>query len=220
MRHDDLMAAFAKTDLYVVITEAFCAGRTALEVLARALDAGVRLVQMREKDMDGRRLYLRAVEFRRLTAAAGALFIVNDRVDVALAAGADGGHLGQDDLPVSAVRQIAPHLIVGASTHSLDEALAAQAAGASYVNIGPIFATRTKASPHGPLGPEALEVIAPQLWIPWTTMGGITSANIGQVVSRGARHPAVVTAVTAAPDPTAAALLLREKITAAPRFSR
>jgi thiamine-phosphate pyrophosphorylase len=220
MRHDDLMAAFAKTDLYVVITEAFCAGRTALEVLAKALEAGVRLVQMREKDLDGRHLYLRAVEFRRLTAAAGALFLVNDRVDVALAAGADGVHLGQDDLPVGAVRQIAPHLIVGASTHSLDEALAAQAAGASYVNIGPIFATQTKASPHGPLGPEILEAIAPQLRIPWTTMGGITSANIGQVVSRGARHPAVVTAVTASADPAAAARLLREKIKEAPRFSR
>jgi thiamine-phosphate pyrophosphorylase len=155
MTHAERLAAFAATDLYVVITEAFCAGRTALEVLDRALAAGVRLVQMREKDWDGRRLYLQAVEFRRLTAAAGALFIVNDRVDVALAAGADGVHLGQEDLPVGAVRQIAPHLIIGASTHSLDEALAAQDAGASYVNIGPIFATQTKATPHGPLGPEA-----------------------------------------------------------------
>jgi thiamine-phosphate pyrophosphorylase len=219
MRHDDLMAAFAETDLYVVITEAFCTGRTALEVLTRALDAGVRLVQMREKDMDGQQLYRRAEEFRRLTAAAGALFIVNDRVDVALAVKADGVHLGQDDLPVSAVRQIAPHLIIGASTHSLDEALAAQTAGVSYVNIGPIFATQTKATPTLPLGLQALETIPPQLRIPWTTMGGITHANIDQVVSRGARHPAVVTAVTAAADPAAAARLLREKIKAGPRFS-
>jgi thiamine-phosphate pyrophosphorylase len=220
MTHAERLAAFAATDLYVVITEAFCAGRTALEVLDRALAAGVRLVQMREKDWDGRRLYLQAVEFRRLTAAAGALFIVNDRVDVALAAGADGVHLGQEDLPVGAVRQIAPHLIIGASTHSLDEALAAQDAGASYVNIGPIFATQTKATPHGPLGPEALEAITPHLRIPWTTMGGITSANIDQVISRGARLPAVVTAVTAAPDPTAAALLLREKIKEGLQFPR
>jgi len=220
MGHDDLMAAFAKTDLYVVITEAFCAGRPALEILTRALDAGVRLVQLREKDLDGRPLYVQALEFRRLTAAAGALLIINDRVDVALAADADGVHLGQDDLPVSAVRQIAPHLIIGASTHSLAEALAAQAAGASYVNIGPIFATQTKATPQGPLGPEAIEAIAPHLRIPWTTMGGITLANIAQVVSRGARHPAVVTAVTAAPDPAAAARLLREKIHAGLRFPR
>jgi thiamine-phosphate pyrophosphorylase len=214
MRHDGLMAAFAETDLYVVITEAFCAGRTALEVLTRALAAGVRLVQLREKELDGRRLYLRAVEFRRLTAAAGALLIVNDRLDIALAAGADGVHLGQDDLPVEAARRIAPQLIIGASTHSLAEALAAQEAGASYVNIGPIFATQTKATPTAPLGLEALDLIPPQLRIPWTTMGGITGSNIGQVVARGARHPAVVTAVTAAPDPTAAARRLREKIQA------
>jgi thiamine-phosphate pyrophosphorylase len=217
MRHDDLMAAFAATDLYVVITEAFCAGRTALEVLTRTLDAGVRLVQMREKEMDGRRLYWRAVEFRRLTAAAGALLIINDRLDIALAAGADGVHLGQDDLPVEAARRIAPELIIGASSHSLAEALAAQEAGASYVNIGPIFATQTKATPTAPLGLEALDLIPPRLRIPWTTMGGITSANIGQVVARGASHPAVVTAVTAAPDPTAAARLLREKIQEGPR---
>jgi thiamine-phosphate pyrophosphorylase len=212
MRHDDLMAAFAATDLYVVITEAFCAGRPALEILARALNAGVRLVQMREKDLKGRQLYLRAVEFRKMTAAAGALLIVDDRVDVALAAGADGVHLGLSDLPVDAVRKIAPQLIIGASSHSLDEALAAQTAGASYVNIGPIFPTNTKATSCGPLGPAALENIAPHLSIPWTTMGGITLNNINQVVSRGATHPAVVTAVTAAPDPAAAAVALREKI--------
>lgn len=211
MTHAERLAAFEEADLYVVITEAFCAGRTALEVLARVLEAGVRLVQMREKDLDGRLLYRRAVEFRRLTAAAGALFMVNDRVDIALAAGADGVHLGQDDLPVSAVRQIAPHLMVGASTHSLAEALAAQEAGASYVNIGPIFATQTKPT-TAPLGPEVIDKIVPRLRIPWTTMGGITRANIGQVVSRGARHPAVMTAVTAAPDPAAAALRLRNLI--------
>jgi len=211
MTHAERLAAFAETDLYVVITEAFCAGRTALEVLAQALAAGVRLVQLREKDMDGRRFYGRAVEFRRMTTAAGALLIVNDRVDIALAAGADGVHVGQDDLPVGAVRKIAPQLIVGASTHSLEEALAAQEAGASYVNIGPIFATQTKPTTV-PLGPEVIDKIAPRLRIPWTTMGGITQANIEQVVSRGARHPAVMSAVTAAPDPGAAAMGLRNLI--------
>jgi thiamine-phosphate pyrophosphorylase len=167
---------------------------------------------LREKDLDGGALYRRALEFRRRTAAAGALLIVNDRVDIALAAGADGVHLGQEDLPVEAARRIAPALIIGASTHCLAEALTAQDAGASYVNIGPIFATQTKSVITGALGPEALEQIAPRLRIPWTTMGGINSANIGQVVSRGARHPAVVTAVTAAPDPTAAAQELRRLI--------
>ncbi len=205
------MAAFEQADLYVVITEAFCAGRSALEVLAQTLAAGVRLVQLREKEWDDLRLYQRALEFRRQTAAAGALLIVNDRLDLALAAGADGVHLGQDDLPIVPARQIAPELIIGASTHSLKEALAAQEAGASYLNIGPIFPTQTKSIPP-PIGLEAIDQITPGLRIPWTTMGGIKSSNIGRVVSRGARHPAVMTAVTAAQDPFAAALQLRKII--------
>ncbi len=205
------MAAFEQADLYVVITEAFCAGRSALEVLAQTLAAGVRLVQLREKEWDDLRLYQRALEFRRQTAAAGALLIVNDRLDLALAAGADGVHLGQDDLPLGAARRIAPELIIGASTHSLKEALAAQEAGASYLNIGPIFPTQTKSIPP-PIGLEAIDQITPGLRIPWTTMGGIKSSNIGRVVSRGARHPAVMTAVTAAQDPFAAALQLRKLI--------
>ncbi len=211
MTLEQRLASFKKADLYVVITEAFCAGRSAPEVLIKTLQAGVRLVQLREKEWDDGPLYKRAKEFRRLTAAAGALFIVNDRVDLALAAGADGVHIGQDDLPISAARRIAPELIIGASTHSLEEALAAQEAGASYINIGPIFPTQTKSTP-APLGLEAIERIAPRLRIPWTTMGGIKISNIHQVVSRGAQHPAVMTAVTAAPDPTAAALELRKAI--------
>ena len=211
MSLEQRLAAFDQADLYVVITEAFCAGRAALEVLAMTLAAGVRLIQLREKEMADGLLYGRALEFRRQTAAAGALLIVDDRVDIALAAGADGVHLGQDDLPLDAARRLAPELIIGASTHSLEEALAAQEAGASYLNIGPIFPTQTKSIP-APLGPEAIDQIAPRLRIPWTTMGGIKSANISRVVRRGARHPAVMTAVTAAADPTAAALQLRQMI--------
>jgi len=211
MTHAERLAVFDQADLYVVITEALCAGRSALDILKMTLAAGVRLVQLREKDLDGRRLYGLALEFRRQTTAAGALLIINDRLDIALAAGADGVHLGQDDLPVSAARGLAPELIIGASTHSLEEALAAQDAGASYVNIGPIFPTGTKEAAT-PLGPEMLDRIVPHLRIPWTTMGGITKTNIDQVVSRGARHPAVITAVTAAADPTEAARELRKII--------
>jgi thiamine-phosphate pyrophosphorylase len=213
MHPDQRLAAFAAADLYVVITEAFCAGRHAHEILVQALMAGVRLVQLREKEMSGRSLYHLALEFRRLTAAAGALLIIDDRLDIALACGADGVHLGQEDLPLEVARKIAPELIIGASTHSLEEALAAEAAGASYVNIGPIFATQTKPDVT-PLGVEAIDRIAPALRIPWTTMGGITQGNIGQVVAHGARHPAVMSAVTAAADPQAAALELRQIILA------
>jgi thiamine-phosphate pyrophosphorylase len=211
MTHRERLALFDRADLYVVITEKLCAGRSALDVLEKTLAAGVLLVQLREKDMAGRELYERALAFRQKIKAAGALLIINDRLDIALAAAADGVHLGQDDLPVAAARRLAPDLIIGASTHSLEEALAAQEAGASYVNIGPIFATMTKENAV-PLGPEMIDRIAPRLRISWTTMGGIKAANIGQVVSRGARHPAVITAVTAARDPEAAARELRDII--------
>ena len=135
------LAAFEQADLYVVISEAFCAGRTSLTVLDKILAAGVGIVQLREKDLEDRPLYELAVEFRRRTEAAGALLIIDDRVDIALAADADGVHLGQEDLPVAAAHRVAPNLIIGASTHSLEEALAAQEAGAGYVNLGPIFPT-------------------------------------------------------------------------------
>jgi thiamine-phosphate pyrophosphorylase len=205
------LAAFEQADLYVVITEAFCAGRTALTVLDKILAAGVGIVQLREKDLEDRPLYELAVEFRRRTEAAGALLIIDDRVDIALAASADGVHLGQEDLPVAAALRVAPNLIIGASTHSLEEALAAQEAGAGYVNIGPIFTTPTKPAAI-PLGVEAIQRIAPRLRIPWSTMGGINQGNIAQVVARGARHPAVMSAVTAASDVSAAAWILRKAI--------
>jgi thiamine-phosphate pyrophosphorylase len=205
------LGAFERADLYVVITAAFCAGRDAVTVLDQVLAAGVGLVQLREKDLEDRRLYELAQEFRRRTEAAGALLIIDDRVDMALAAGADGVHLGQTDLPVAAARQIAPDLIIGASSHSLEEALAAQAAGAGYVNIGPIFPTATKPGAVA-LGVEAISEITPHLRIPWSTMGGINQSNLAQVVSRGARHPAVMSAVTAAGEVTAAARALREMI--------
>ncbi len=205
------LAAFEEADLYVVITESFCAGRTSLTVLDKVLAAGVGIVQLRDKDLSGHELYELALEYRRRTAAAGALLIIDDRLDIALAAEADGVHLGQTDLPVAAARRVAPDLIVGASSHSLAEALAAQEAGAGYVNIGPIFPTATKPEAVF-LGVEAISPIARHLKIPWSTMGGINQGNIALIVAQGARHPAVMSAVTAAPDITAAARALRQAI--------
>jgi len=209
MDHATRMARFEASDLYVVITESFCAGRPALDVLDAVLDAGVSLVQFREKGLEDRDLYARARAFRERTTRAGALLIVDDRVDVALAVEADGVHLGQTDLPINAARRVGPELILGASTHNVDEGLAAQAAGASYINIGPIFATQTKEAPTDAVGLGMIDAIAPHLKVPFTCMGGIKAHNIGQVTARGARHVAVVTAVTAATDAKAAAAELR-----------
>ena len=121
-------------------------------------------------------------------------------MDVALAAGADGVHLGQDDLPVDVARSLAPDLLIGASTHSREEALQAARRGADYVNIGPLFPTGTKEGLQHFLGPEAITEIGDGLPLPFTVMGGISEANIGRVLERGAGRVAVVTAVTEAPD--------------------
>ena len=209
MDHGERMARFRKSDLYVVITESFCGGRPALDILDAVLAAGVTLVQFREKDLEDGEFYARARGFRERTNAADALLIVDDRLDVALAVEADGVHVGQRDLPVAVARTMAPELLVGASTHNLEQALAAQRDGASMVNIGPIFATNTKVTEVPPLGPETIDGIASQLNIPFTCMGGIKAHNLHEVLSRGARHVAVVTAVTAEPDVQAAAASLR-----------
>lgn len=209
---ETLRDLFESGALYVVITEALCAGRSGLNILDACLAAGVRLIQFREKSGPDRVLYEKARAFRERTRAAGALLIIDDRVDLALAVDADGVHLGQEDLPLRAAQRIAPGLILGASTHSLEEALKAQEAGADYINIGPLFPTGTKALASEPVGPEMIAVVRPRLRIPFTCMGGIKRENIHLPLAQGARICAVVTAVTAAPDPRAAAEDLLRRI--------
>ena len=203
---------FDEVDLYPVTCERLSAGRSDLDVLDGVIRGGARIIQLREKDYGKGALYRLALAFREITAKAGVLLIINDHVDIALAAEADGVHVGREDLPVAAARRIAPGLIIGASSHSLEEALEAERAGADYVNIGPIFPTQTKAGVTRVLGPGAIAGIAPHLGIPFTVMGGISGANIDQVVAAGARRVAVVTAITQAGDIAGAVASLRERI--------
>ena len=203
---------FLQTDLYPVTCERHSAGRSNLEVLDAAIRGGAGIIQLREKERTAGELYRMALRFRKVTADAGILLIINDHVDIALAVGADGVHLGQEDLPLAAARTIAPDLLIGISTHSREEALKAQCEGADYVNIGPIFPTRTKEGVKRFLGPESIAGIAAGLEIPFTVMGGITGANIDRVLAQGARRVAVVTAVTMADDMAGTIVSLREKI--------
>lgn len=203
---------FLQTDLYPVTCERHSAGRSNLEVLEAAIRGGAKIIQLREKECAAGDLYRMALRFRKVTSEAGMLLIINDHVDIALAVDADGVHLGQEDLPLEAARRIAPDLLIGISTHSREEALKAQSDGADYVNIGPIFSTRTKEGVKGYLGPESIAGIAEGLEIPFTVMGGIKSANIDPVLAQGARRVAVVTAVTLADDMVQAVSSLREKI--------
>lgn len=213
MTRQERKALFEQVDIYPVTCERLSAGRSDLDVLDGVIKGGARIIQLREKDLSEGDYYRLAERFRERTARAGVLLIINDRVDVAIAVGADGVHLGQDDFPIPAARRIAPDLLIGASSHNLEEALCAQEEGADYVNIGPIFPTGTKEGVEHFLGPEAIREIVPHLQIPFTVMGGIKESNIGEVLAAGARKVAVVTAITQAPDIAGAVRSLRKRIT-------
>jgi thiamine-phosphate pyrophosphorylase len=212
-RHAERMACFQKAGLYLVTSQTLSAGRSTLDVMREALEGGVKLIQLREKNMPLRDLMELAHVARDLTQSYAALLIINDRVDVALAVDADGVHLGLDDFPIEAARRIAPEMIIGASSHNIAEAEAAQTAGASYVNIGPIYPTNTKNWTDEFLGVEGLQKIAPHVKIPFTVMGGIKHSHIPELCASGARTLAVVTAVTQADDPMQAARNLLSEIT-------
>ena len=171
-----------------------------------ALAGGVGVVQLRDKDAADGELVEAGRRFRRLTREAGALLVVNDRPDLAVACDADGVHVGQDDLPVAAARAIVgPERLVGLSTHSPEQIRAA--AGADYLGVGPVFATPTKPG-REPVGLELVREAARSAQVPWFAIGGIDLETVSQVVAAGATRIAVVRAIADAPDPRAAAAAL------------
>lgn len=202
--HESRMGCFRQAGLYLVTSQSLSLGRTTLEIVRAALAGGISLIQLREKEMPLPQFCKLAEQARTLTAAAKALLIVNDRLDIAMATGADGVHLGQDDLPVAYARRLAPDMIIGASSHSVQEAQEAERAGASYINIGPLFPTRTKSWSGAFLGLEGLRSIAQEVTIPFTVMGGIKHEHIPELKQAGARTIAMVTAITTAADPARA----------------
>jgi thiamine-phosphate pyrophosphorylase len=199
--------------LYVV-SDASAPVARALACVAAACDGGADAVQLRRKGDAGLADYRLAERCRELTAAAGVLLIVNDRIDIAMACAADGVHLGQDDLPVAVARRLWPDGIVGRSTHSVEQAIAAVGDGADYLGVGPVFVTPTK--PQTPaVGLELVSAVATAgLPIPWVAIGGIDRDNLSTVLEAGAPAVAVVRAVCAADDPRAAARELRRLVDA------
>jgi thiamine-phosphate diphosphorylase len=189
-----------------VITEARAElGRTHQQVAGAALSGGARLIQLREKRLGDRKLLEVARELRLITREAGAALIINDRLDIALASRADGVHLGPDDLPVAAARKLAgEELIIGASVSNLEEAQAAAEAGATYLGVGSVYATGTKADAGAPVGLEPVREIKKAVSLPVLAIGGITAANAAEVIGAGADGVAVVTAVSEAEDMAAA----------------
>jgi thiamine-phosphate pyrophosphorylase len=186
--------------LYVIIDPEVAAGRDEVEVTRQALAGGARLIQLRDKRREkGVQLPI-ARALRDLCQERGALFIVNDHVDLALAVEAHGVHVGQKDLPVSAVRRlVSPEMIVGCSTNNPEEARRAEADGADYVSVGRLFPTGSKADTR-PATTETLRAVKAAMSLPVCAIGGINETNIDEVVAAGADMAAVIAAVVAAPD--------------------
>ena len=187
-------------------------GRPLADVLAAALAGGVDLFQLRDKAASDDELLAAAEEAKGLCQAARALFLVNDRPDLAAAAHADGVHVGQDDEPVAAARAVVgTGRIVGLSTHSIAQAEAAARSGADYIAVGPVHATPTKEG-RPPIGLEPVRHAAAQVGVPWFAIGGIDAGNVDEVVAAGAARIVVVRAIAEAADPERAARALREAV--------
>jgi len=190
--------------LYAIV-DPLDTGRSPVDLAAAYLAGGARLLQLRLKDASARELLSAAVAIRTLTHTAGAIFLVNDRPDVARAAEADGVHLGQEDLPVTAARRVLPPgSLIGVSTHDLDEAHAAVAAGADYIGVGPVYETRSKARPLAPRGLDLVRAVRAAVDCPCVAIGGITADTAATVRTAGADSIAMIAALSRAPDPAAA----------------
>ena len=205
-----------------VITDAtLVPGRDHVAVAAAALSAGADMIQLRDKSGTLRTLLAQACAIRALCRASGAVFIVNDRLDLALAADADGVHVGQDDLPATAARRLlGPGRILGVSTHDRDQEEAAQAQGADYIGFGPMFQTGTKDTGYSPRGLSMLREVCAAVTLPILAIGGIRLENVAEVIAAGATAPAVISAIAAAPDVAAASAAFRERITWAKRLGQ
>jgi thiamine-phosphate pyrophosphorylase len=203
-------------DTYLVTQASLSGEHSTPEVVAAAIDGGVDVVQVREKDATARDRLQVARTVREQTRAAGVPMVVNDRVDIAAAADADGVHLGDDDLPVAAAReQLDADAVIGRSVSTPEAAREAEAAGADYLGVGAVYATGSKADiddEEYDIGLDPVRDIDEAVDIPFVGIGGITAENAAEVVAAGADGVAVITAVTAAGDPARATRKLGEAV--------
>lgn len=175
-----------------------------VELAAQFLEGGVRFFQVREKTLPDRALYEQLLQIKDLCRSYGAQFVVNDRLDLALAAGADGLHLGQTDLPVAVVRKwFGPTGVIGISTHTLQQFQEAQSLDVDYVAIGPVFVTSTKESEYSPLGAEVIQKLASRAQHPVVAIGGINLEAAPILWEAGVASVAVISDLVNAGDPAA-----------------
>jgi thiamine-phosphate pyrophosphorylase len=199
--------------LYLVTDRGLSRGRATLDIVGAAVQGGVTCVQLREKTCSTRVFIAEALAIRDFLRARGIPLIINDRVDVALAVGADGVHLGQSDMPLAMARSLLGRSqIIGVSVESLKDAAEAEKGGADYLGVSPIFATATKTDTAAPLGLEGLRAIRRAVKLPLVGIGGLGPGNAAQVIASGADGVAVVSAIVAAADPELAAREIARQI--------
>ncbi|MCE1227390.1 MAG: thiamine phosphate synthase [Geobacteraceae bacterium] len=199
--------------LHLVTDRSLSLGRSLVEVVQEAVAGGVTCVQLREKDCSTRQFLQEAELLKKLLRPLGVPLIINDRVDIALAIGADGVHLGQSDMPICHARRLlGPGCLIGISAESLDHALEAEQQGADYIGISPVFSTPTKTDTAPALGLDGLRLIRERVQIPLVGIGGINLTNASQVIAAGADGVAVVSAIMAAESPRQAAEAIRREL--------
>lgn len=204
--------------LYLVTDRRLCGARGVVETVRQAVAGGATLVQLRDPQAPIRALVEEARAIKALLGPLGIPLIINDRVDVALAAGADGVHLGQDDMDAETARAIlGPGFIIGLSIGSAEEHEASRAAlpSVDYIGVGPLYGTATKADAGAAIGPEGLRAVIAAVGKPAVAIGGIGPGGVAPAIAAGAHGVAVVSALCAAPDPAAAAAALRREVAAA-----
>ncbi|WP_219834503.1 thiamine phosphate synthase [Paenibacillus sp. R14(2021)] len=200
--------------LYAITAVNYHPGRSMLEVMEQAILGGVDIVQLRAKDAPKEEILADARALRALTARYGVPLIINDHIDIALEVGADGAHFGQDDLPLAEARRIlGPDAIIGISTHSLEQALAAERGGADYIGVGPVYPTGTKPGRTAVTTAYVREAAA-HVAIPWVAIGGITLENVDEVMAAGASRICAVSAIVGSDDPAAVCRAFRERLSA------
>ncbi|BER91852.1 thiamine phosphate synthase [Atrimonas thermophila] len=200
--------------LYVILDRVLQKGRSHLEVAREAIRGGATVIQLREKNLPTRPVFEEALKLRQLTRELDVLFIVNDRLDVALAVSADGVHLGEEDLPVDVARKLAPDFIIGCSCDTVERARELERLGADYLGVGTVFPTATKKDAGEPIGLDRLKEIKQAVCIPVIAIGGITLSNLDAVLETGVDGVAVVSAIVGADSVFEAASLFRRKIDA------
>ncbi|MEA2037468.1 MAG: thiamine phosphate synthase [Nanoarchaeota archaeon] len=186
-------------DLYF-ITDSKLTKKSILDDVNAAIKAGVKIIQYREKEKTTKKMYEEAKQIKKLCDENNVLFLINDKIDICLSVGADGVHIGNEDLPYAKVRELLGDKIIGVTVHDVDESIEAENSGADYVGVSPIFNTATKKDAGPAAGLKLIEEVKKSIKIPQVAIGGINLENIDSVVKAGSKSAAVISAIITKDD--------------------